>query len=32
MNDAKEYLGISTSNGLAEILSEGDYDALFLDE
>ena len=32
MNDAKEYLGIGTSNGLAEILSEGDYDDLFLDE
>ncbi|CAA6801901.1 MAG: Unknown protein [uncultured Sulfurovum sp.] len=32
MNDAKEYLGLSTSDGLAEILSEGDYDAFFLDE
>jgi len=32
MNDAKEYLGIGTSDGLAEILSEGDYDDLFLDE
>lgn len=32
LNDAKEYLGIGTSNGLAEILSEGDYDDLFLDE
>jgi hypothetical protein len=32
MNDAKEYLGIGTSNGLAEILSEGDYDEFFLDE
>ena len=31
MNDAKEYLGIGTSNGLAEILSEGDYDDLFID-
>ncbi len=32
MNDAKEYLGISTSDGLAEVLSEGDYDAFFLGE
>jgi len=31
MNDAKEYLGIGTSNGLAEILSEGDYDEFFID-
>lgn len=32
MNDAKEYLGIGTSDGLAEILSEGDYDDFFWDE
>ena len=32
MNDAKKYLGISSSDGLAEVLSEGDYDDLFLDE
>jgi hypothetical protein len=32
MNDAKEYLGIGTSDGLAEVLSEGDYDDFFLDE
>ena len=32
MNDAKEYLEVDTSDGLAEILSEGDYDDFFLDE
>jgi len=32
MNDAKDYLGLGTSDGLAEILSEGDYDDFFLDE
>jgi len=32
MNDAKKFLGIPTSSGLAEILSEGDYDELFVDE
>jgi len=32
LNDAKKYLGLSTSNGLAAILSEGDYDEFFLDE
>ena len=32
LNDAKKYLGLSTSNGLAEILSEGDYDDFFIDE
>ncbi|CAA6806782.1 MAG: Unknown protein [uncultured Sulfurovum sp.] len=32
MNDAKAYLGLGTSDGLAEILSEGDYDDFFLDE
>ncbi|CAA6808606.1 MAG: Unknown protein [uncultured Sulfurovum sp.] len=32
LNDAKAYLGIGTSDGLAEILSEGDYDDFFLDE
>jgi hypothetical protein len=32
MNDAKKYLGIGTSDGLSEVLSEGDYDDFFLDE
>lgn len=32
LNDAKRYLGLDTSNGLAEILSEGDYDDFFLNE
>lgn len=32
LNDAKRYLGLDTSDGLAEILSEGDYDDFFLDE
>ena len=31
MNDAKAYLNIDTSDGLAEILSEGDYDDFFID-
>jgi len=32
MNDAKRYLGLNTSDGLAEVLSEGSYDDFFLDE
>jgi hypothetical protein len=32
MNDAKKYLGLHTSDGLAEILSEGGYDDFFLNE
>jgi len=32
LNDAKEYLGINTSDGLAEALEEGDYDNFFLEE
>jgi hypothetical protein len=32
LNDAKRYLGLSTSDGLAEVLSEGSYDELFIDE
>lgn len=32
LNDAKEYLGLKTSDGLAEILTEGDYDNTFLNE
>jgi len=32
LNDAKQYLGLRPSNGLAEILSEGDYDEYFLEE
>lgn len=32
MNDAKRYLGLDTSDGLAEILSEGDYDDFFLED
>jgi len=32
LNDAKRYLGFSTSDGLAEVLSEGGYDELFVDE
>ncbi|CAA6798542.1 MAG: Unknown protein [uncultured Sulfurovum sp.] len=32
MNDAKKYLGLIASDGLAEILSEGDYDDFFLEE
>jgi hypothetical protein len=32
LNDAKEYLGLETSKGLASILEDGDYDEFFLDE
>lgn len=32
MNDAKRYLGISTTDGLSEVLSEGEYDDSFLDD
>jgi len=32
MNDAKKFLGLPTSSGLAEILSEGDYDELYIEE
>ncbi len=32
MNDAKKYLGQKTTDGLSEVLSEGDYDAFLLDE
>lgn len=32
LNDAKEYLNLETSNGLANILEEGSYDEFFLDE
>jgi len=32
LNDAKQYLGLRPSNGLAKILSEGDYDEYFLEE
>lgn len=32
LNDAKRYLGLSTSDGLAEVLSEGSYDDLFVEE
>ena len=32
LNDAKKYLNIETSNGLANILEEGSYDEFFLDE
>ncbi|HHD75355.1 MAG TPA: hypothetical protein ENK82_03345 [Campylobacterales bacterium] len=32
LNDAKRYLGLNASDGLAEILSEGDYDDFFTDE
>jgi hypothetical protein len=32
LNDAKRYLGLSTSDGLAEVLSEGSYDELFIEE
>lgn len=32
LNDAKRYLGLRTSDGLAEVLSEGSYDELFIDE
>ncbi len=32
MNDAKRYLGSDPSDGLAEVLSEGEFDDFFLDE
>jgi hypothetical protein len=32
LNDAKEYLGFETSNGLANVLESGNYDDYFLDE
>ena len=32
LNDAKEYLGLETSKGLASILEEGDYDEFFVEE
>lgn len=32
LNDAKEYLGLETSNGLANVLESGSYDEYFLDE
>ena len=32
LNDAKKYLGLTPSKGLAEILSEGDYDEKFLED
>jgi len=32
LNDAKEYLGLETSEGLASTLSEGSFDDFFLDE
>lgn len=32
LNDAKEYLGIAKSNGLASTLEEGNFDDNFLDE
>ena len=32
LNDAKEYLGLKTSKGLASILEEGSYDEYFLDD
>jgi len=32
LNDAKEYLGLETSKGLANILEEGGYDEFFLEE
>jgi hypothetical protein len=32
LNDAKEYLGMATSTGLAKTLEEGDFDAFFLEE
>lgn len=32
LNDAKEYLNLETSNGLANVLEEGSYDEFFLDE
>jgi len=32
LNDAKEYLGIDTSDGLAETLEEGEFDQFFLED
>ena len=32
LNDAKEYLNLKTSNGLANVLEEGSYDEFFLDD
>ncbi len=32
LNDAKEYLGLATSEGLASTLAEGSFDDFFLDE
>ena len=32
LNDAKEYLNLETSNGLANVLEEGSYDEFFLDD
>ena len=32
LNDAKEYLGLETSNGLANVLESGSYDDYFLDD
>jgi len=32
LNDAKEYLGFETSNGLANVLESGSYDDYFLDD
>ncbi len=32
LNDAKEYLGVATSEGLASTLAEGSFDDFFLDE
>ena len=32
LNDAKEYLHMETSNGLANVLEEGSYDDFFLDD
>ena len=32
LNDAKEYLNLKTSNGLANVLEEGTYDEFFLDD
>jgi hypothetical protein len=32
LNNAKEYLGLATSKGLANILEEGSYDEFFIDD
>jgi len=32
LNDAKEYLGLETSNGLANVLESGSYDDYFLED